>query len=377
IVKRVRGAAHSYGLQDNDLLFDPLTMAAATDNDAPNVTLQCVQHLTTLGLGTVLGVSNVSHGLPDRPILNAAFAAAAVAAGLSAAIVNPNDSLMRQAVKVANAGFNHLSLDDLLPEWDLALAEALRKAARGDHARLSQTVEALHSAAGVLEPGSEPRTASQRLRHAVLRGDTDSMAELIDAVVAEGTPAGGIVDSLLSPTLQDLGDDFARGQAFLPQLMLAAAAMKAAVAHIRTLLPPALADSAAGKVLFCTVKGDVHSIGKDICVALLESQGFKLYDLGVDVAIADILETAVREDIDVICLSALMTTTLPSMQATVESIHAQLPAFREGRLKAVLVGGAVVSERWASSISAAYAPDAPSCVRFVQSICRHKSSLVE
>jgi 5-methyltetrahydrofolate--homocysteine methyltransferase len=202
----------------------------------------------------------------------------------------------------------------------------------------------------------------------VLRGDRDAAPSLVDAVVEDGLPAERIVDEVLTPLLAELGEAFARGEAFLPQMMLAAGAMKAAVGRIKEHLPETAAADIAGKVLFCTVKGDAHSIGKDICTALLESQGFKVYDLGVDVAPERVVETARAEDVDVVCLSALMTTTLPSMKETVERIHAELPAFAAGGHKAVAVGGAVVTERWATSVGAAYAPDAPSCVRLVQSV---------
>jgi 5-methyltetrahydrofolate--homocysteine methyltransferase len=161
--------------------------------------------------------------------------------------------------------------------------------------------------------------------------------------------------------MTDLGDAFARGEAFLPQLMLAANAMKAAVIRIKELLPVTDADSAAGCVLFCTVKGDVHSIGKDICIALLESQDFKVIDLGVDVAPQQVLEVARAERADVVCLSALMTTTLPAMKATVELVQRELPGV------AVFVGGAVVNERWAASVGAGYSPSAPSLVEAIKS----------
>jgi 5-methyltetrahydrofolate--homocysteine methyltransferase len=210
--------------------------------------------------------------------------------------------------------------------------------------------------------------ATDGLRQAVLRGDGGSMPGWIDAIVAEGTEPSAIVDSMLAPIMTELGDAFARGEAFLPQMMLAANSMKAAVAHIKTLLPQAQAETAAGRVLFCTVKGDVHSIGKDICVALLESQDFKVYDLGVDVAPETVLEQARALDIDVVCLSALMTTTLPAMKQTVELLYREVPAYKEGAGKAVMVGGAVVNERWAASIDAIYSPSAPDCVQRIRAI---------
>jgi 5-methyltetrahydrofolate--homocysteine methyltransferase len=152
-------------------------------------------------------------------------------------------------------------------------------------------------------------------------------------------------------------------------MMVAAGAMKTAVERIKTYLPSTDDADAAGRVLFCSVKGDVHSIGKDICVALLESQGYKVYDLGVDAAPQHVLATAREKNVDIICLSALMTTTLRSMQETVELIYREEPSFKTQPNKAVMVGGAVVTQRWAESINAHYAADAPGCVEAVHEVC--------
>jgi 5-methyltetrahydrofolate--homocysteine methyltransferase len=379
IAERVRAEAHRFGLRDSDLIFDVLTMAAASDPTAPETTLEGVRRLSEQGLATVLGVSNVSHGLPERPTLNAAFVTAAIAAGLSAAIVNPNDPVINESIRVANTQSSG-SADEALAQWRAVFAKVMDKVRAPAPTRNTKT--ATDGAPGSTEAEgaggaevavqeSEQDDPAAQLEHAVLRGDRDATPTLVDAVIAGGLPAERIVDELLTPTLQELGEAFARGEAFLPQMMLAAGAMKIAVARIKEHLPDTAEDEVAGKVLFCTVKGDVHSIGKDICVALLESQGFKVFDLGVDVAIEEIIEVARAEDVDAICLSALMTTTLPNMKATVERIYEELPTFAEGGHKVVAVGGAVVSDRWATSVNAAYEPDAPSCVRLVQSIVSH------
>jgi 5-methyltetrahydrofolate--homocysteine methyltransferase len=382
IAQRVREQAHRFGLRDSDLLFDVLTMAAASDERAPEITLEGVRHLTEQGLGTVLGVSNVSHGLPERPALNASFVAAAIAAGLSAAIANPNDPVMSESVRLANARKDEFSFDEALAEWRAVYervmarlndpapgALGMPKAGQPDDTSAGTEGRERKQAS----PGA-PLDPSDLLRHAILRGDRDATPSLVDAVIDGGMAAERIVDELLTPTLTELGEAFARGEAFLPQMMLAAGSMKVAVTRIKEHLPETAANDIAGKVVFCTVKGDVHSIGKDICVALLESQGFKVFDLGVDVPTADIIEVARAEDVDVICLSALMTTTLPNMKETVEEIYRTLPDFVEDQHKAVAVGGAVVTDRWARSINAAYSPDGPSCVRLVQSIVHVKTT---
>ena len=199
----------------------------------------------------------------------------------------------------------------------------------------------------------DARTA---LETAVLRGDADAAPALVDAVVADGMPVGDVIGSVLTPAIQRLGDAYGRGEVFLPQMMIAAGAMKAAVARVKELTPEG-EGSSAGRVVFATVKGDVHSIGKDICVSLLESQGFDVNDLGVDVAVETV--TAAAAEADAVCLSALMTTTLPAMSATVASLRATQRDFP------VLVGGAVVTRDWATSIGAGYSEDAPGCVKAV------------
>ena len=201
--------------------------------------------------------------------------------------------------------------------------------------------------------------AAAALETAVLRGDADSAPALTDAVIASGVPADQVIGAVLTPAIQRLGDAYGRGEVFLPQLMVAAEAMKAAVARVKSHLPEGERDSTAGRVVFATVKGDIHSIGKDICVSLLESQGFSVSDLGVDVPVEDVVSAA--QGADAVCLSALMTTTLPAMERTVSAVresNAELPVF---------VGGAVVTQEWARNVGAGYSADAPGCVQAVRS----------
>jgi len=201
-------------------------------------------------------------------------------------------------------------------------------------------------------------SARDALALAVARGDADGAPRLVDDVLAAGLDPRDVISTVLTPAIQRLGDAYGRGEVFLPQLMVAAEAMKSAVSRIKTLLPEGEGVS-RGRIAFATVKGDIHSIGKDICISLLESQGFDVVDLGVDVAVERLLEAA--GDADVMCLSALMTTTLREMASSVSRLsveHPQVP---------VLVGGAVVTAEWAGSVGAGYSADAPGCVRAVES----------
>lgn len=337
VVQRVRSAAHAARLTDSDLVVDCLVMTAAADPNAARTTLDALRAVHDLGLATVLGVSNVSHGLPGRAELNATLLSLAVSSGLDAAIVNPAAAIPR-------------------------MVEAAEDVLMGRDPQAKLWVAA--HAAGESTPAETAPVASllpeAALGAAVERGDAEAAPRLVDELIASGLDPKAVIGAVLTPAIQRLGDAYGRGDVFLPQLMVAAEAMKAAVARVRTHLPEGESD-VTGRVVFATVKGDVHSIGKDICVSLLESQGYAVTDLGVDVGTDEVLAAAGETGADAVCLSALMTTTLPSMERTVAAVKALRPRV------AVLVGGAVVTERYADDIGAdGYAADAPGCVTAVR-----------
>jgi len=336
VIERVREAAHEQGLTDDDLVVDCLVMTAATDPRAAGTTLEAVRRTHAIPLVTVLGVSNVSHGLPGRAELNSAMLALAIDAGLDAAIYNPSAPGPRRSRSAEDV---LLGADPQAASWIALQAEL---AERG----------------GAPVPGAAAATPSDALAAAVARGDAEAAPRLVDELIASGAEPNTIIGSVLTPAIQRLGDAYGRGEVFLPQMMVAADAMKAAVARVKEQLPEG-ATASAGAIVFATVKGDVHSIGKDICISLLESQGYEVEDLGVDVSTDAVL--AAGADADAVCLSALMTTTLPSMERTVTSMKAVAPHVP------VLVGGAVVTAEYASEIGAdGYAPDAPGCVEAVR-----------
>lgn len=357
IVKRIVAIAEGLGIERKDLLVDSLVMTAAADPQAPDVTLKTAQLVKEeLGLFTVLGVSNVSHGLPMRGLLNAGFLTAAAGVGLDAAIVNPNDPVVRDARGAINSARERGEdfAQKARYEFDALLKEAFEKSVAPEEESAAEQGEAAQSA----DPEVE-------LRKAIARGDAQGVPVWVDALIRDGLTPAQIIGEVLTPAINTLGDKFGRGEVFLPQLMVAADAMKAGVAQAKSYLSEA--DAAAtqkGRVAFATVKGDIHSIGKDICISLLESQGFEVRDLGVDVAPQDIVEAA--RDVDVVCLSALMTTTLPAMEETKKLLNEQVPGV------GVEVGGAVVTREWAESIGALYSDDAPSCVAVLEEFMARK-----
>ena len=389
IINKVRDAAHSYGLKDSDLLFDLLTMTAATDQAAPEITTRGVRAVHACGLATVLGISNVSHGLPSRPMLNASFASLAIEAGLSAAIVNPNNELVTKALCSSAFLSDDTEFEQSLERWRHTLSSVLDESfgfkpsvpAGTNEPPSPPGTNVLRDSTGANEPPSpdakpfsEIKDAVALLKQGILLGDVAATPRTVDEVIASGIAPSRIIDNILTPVLVELGEAFEQGRAFLPQLIIAANAMKAAVAQIKTYLPASGATGSAaarGTVVFCTVKGDIHSIGKDICIALLESQDIDVIDLGVDVATETIIDAAKTYGADVICLSALMTTSLSAMAETVFAIYDELDEFSSEKSeelptrKAVFVGGAVVTRQWADTVKARYSPDAPSCVESI------------
>jgi 5-methyltetrahydrofolate--homocysteine methyltransferase len=354
IVDRVRDAARLAGLSDADLVVDGLVLTAASEPEGVHVALDTLRGVHERGLATVLGVSNVSHGLPGRPQLNAAFLAMARGAGLDAAIVNPADGAIMAAIAATDA---LTGCDDLCAGW-ISRVRA-EEAARAAAAAAGPAPAASARAATPAAAPTPPADPAARLVAAIESGDVDSAPALVDELITMGVAPGAVIGDVMTPAIKRLGDAYGRGEVFLPQMMVAAEAMKAGVRRAKEYLP-AEERGRAGRVVFATVKGDIHSIGKDICVSLLESRGIVVDDLGVDVPAETVAAAAADADTDVVCLSALMTTTLPAMEATVAMVAAQCPGVP------VLVGGAVVTPEWAASVGAGgYAPDAPGCVELV------------
>jgi 5-methyltetrahydrofolate--homocysteine methyltransferase len=341
VAEHVLGRGRELGLGTSDFVLDGIVLAAAAEPAAAGVTLETVSKARETGLATILGLSNISHGLPGRPALNHAFLAMAQAAGVDAVMVDVLDEATLPAVLAG----------DLLSGRD----------ARGTAYIAGVAPEGAPRAVS----GLEGRTGAEvspvdRLSAVIEDGDVEAAEAAAEAALAAGSDPVALVAEVLTPAIQRLGEAYGRGEAFLPQVMQAAEAMKRAVARLRRDLP---ADAAGdrGVVVLATVAGDIHSIGKDIVATLLESQGFKVIDLGVDVAPEIVLEAARSNAADIVGLSALMTTTLASMQETVRLLA-------EAGSTPVIVGGAVLTREWADSIGASYAGDAIEAVEAVSTL---------
>ena len=295
------------------------------------------------GCGTVLGVSNVSFGLPVREVLGSVFLTLALENGLSGAIMNPLNERMMGAM----ISFRTLTGRDE------------NCAAYIQYANDLPTMQAVMPAAGAT--GGAKETEAKGLRRAVVKGLCKEAANLTRTALEEGRDSLDLVKEEIIPALDEVGQGFEAKKIFLPQLMMSAEAAEAAVAEIKKKAANQDAQASKGIVVLATVKGDIHDIGKNIVKLLLENYGFTVADLGKDVPPETVLEAVERLHAPICGLSALMTTTVPAMAETVALVHEKAPWCR------VMVGGAVLTEEYARDIGAdGYGKDAMAAVRLAE-----------
>jgi len=338
IARRIVQTAESYGISRNDIYIDGLTLTAGASQALIPETLRLIRMVKQeLGVRTILGVSNVSHGLPLRPVLNTAFLMMAMQAGLDAAIINP----FQQDLALYSAAADVLTGRDENSQHFIALSNQTPKSTSLNHAIAASTVA--------------PDKLTQ-LQNEILYGSKEQIEPLLKALLQEKMPPLEIVNNGILPALTEVGERYDRKVYFLPQLLLAAEAAKQALAFLHPYLKQEGSVS-AGTVVIATVQGDIHDIGKGIVGLLLENHGFRVIDLGKDVANQLIIETALAEKADLIALSSLMTTTLPQMGLLCQELRDR------GIEIPVLVGGAIVNEAYAQEIGAHYGADATDAVR--------------
>ena len=345
IAEKILKEAEKYGIGRQDILFDPLTMTVSADGSAARVTLDALKLIREkTGCGTVLGVSNVSFGLPEREVLGSVFLTMALERGLSAAIMNPLNDRMKGAV----VSFRTLT------ERDENCGAYIRFA--GELPAMQAVSPSAPAAGGAKE------TDAKGLRRAVAKGLCREAARLASEALENGRDGMELVQQEIIPALDEVGRGFEAKTLFLPQLMMSAEAAEAAFREIKEKTGGQTeGQPSKGRVVIATVKGDIHDIGKNIVRLLLENYGFEVTDLGKDVAPETVLEAVVRLHAPVCGLSALMTTTVPAMAETVRLLHERAPWCR------VMVGGAVLTEEYAREIDAdGYGRDAMAAVRLAE-----------
>ena len=325
IAKKIMDKALSYGIDKKDIIIDCLTMTVATDQNAAKDTLRALKYVKEeLGLRTVLGVSNVSFGMPNRPRVNQVFLQMALNSGLDLPIINPNIPAMTDTVK------NYSSLEEIdINSFDFF-----------EYANI-QTEEEDDSES---EKITDPKEA---ILYAMQKGMSERAKDITKDLLETKTPME-IINEYLIPSLDKIGEEFEKGTLFLPQLIMAADTAKDSFDVIKTHLANTGEETESkGKIIVATVKGDIHDIGKNIVKVILENYGYDVIDLGRDVSPEEIVETTKKENCKLVGLSALMTTTLPAMIETIEMLD-EIDDCK------VMVGGAVLTEDYAMQIGADY-----------------------
>lgn len=330
IAKKIIKRAAEYGIDKKNLAVDALVMTISTDTNNAIETLNAVDYIrNTLGVNTVLGVSNISFGLPNREAVNTAFYTLAMSRGLSAGIINPNSRPMM------NAFFSYKALAGK----DESCQEYIKSAVDTEIVQKTENLD---------------------LKTAIIKGMKEESARCAKELL-ENTESLVIINDYIIPALDVVGDGFEKNTIFLPQLLMSADSAKAAFDEIKAHFVMSGAEQVKGeKIIIATVEGDIHDIGKNIVKVLLQNYGFDVMDLGKDVKCEKVLEEAQKNNVKLVGLSALMTTTVPNMEKTIKLLHDNTHA-------KVFVGGAVLTRDYAEMINADfYAKDAMESVRIAQ-----------
>lgn len=337
VAKKIIDAAKDFGLNDGDFLLDALVMTISADKNACLEVLKTLQlYRERFDLPTTMGLSNISFGLPNRPLINSTFFAMCLAAGLYAPIMNPYDESMQNVLKSAAALLAHDP-------------NGLK------FSRLSQVTPDKPTQKISLDTLSAIKLAIQE-------GDKDEIPNLIRRAVEENLSSDEITEKSLTAAMNELGEDFGAGKIFLPQVLLSAETMRLAFDELKQKFP-AQKTSTQGTFVIATVKGDVHDLGKNIVGALIANSGFKLVDLGKDVDSSEIVRAALEHDADIVGLCALMTTTMIQIDKVIAELHAA------GCSAKVMVGGAALTQEYADSAGAdAYAKDGVEAVRLAKNL---------
>lgn len=341
IARKIMETAATYGIDKKDIIVDVLAMTVSAEQSAAAVTLKALELVRDeLGLHTSLGVSNISFGLPQRENVNTAFFTMAMQNGLSGAIINPSSKAMMAAYYSYCA---LTSIDEQCMDYISVYA--------------NQQPAAPAAAA----------TSEMSLSQSILKGLKESAHASTAELVKTQNPLD-VINTELIPSLDEVGKKFEKGTLFLPQLLMSAEAAKSAFDAIKTHLSSiGAAETKKEKIILATVKGDIHDIGKNIVKVLLENYSYDVIDLGKDVDPQLIVDTVLEQDVKLVGLSALMTTTVVNMEETIKLLHEQAPECK------IMVGGAVLTQEYADMIHAdSYSKDAMGTVHYAHKLFGHE-----
>lgn len=363
VARKIYDTAAEYGIEKKDIIIDGLCMTVSSDSRGALTTLETLKRVRDeLNGKTILGVSNISFGLPKREIVNAAFFTMAMMNGLNAAIINPNSEAMMRSY------YSFRVLADLDPQCGGYIGVY-----SGQAAVLGETVRTKAGGSDRTGAGGQGGASGPGADG----GSVYSLAESVERGLKEGAHAAvtellrtreplDIINQEMIPALDRVGQGFEKGTIFLPQLLMSAEAAKAAFEVIKDAMAKSgKVEEKKGKVILATVKGDIHDIGKNIVKVLLENYSYDVIDLGKDVPPELIVQTAKEGNVRLVGLSALMTTTVPAMEETIKQLREIVPGAK------VMVGGAVLTEEYAKTIGAdQYCRDAMASVNYAESVFR-------
>ena len=356
VAKKIYARAAEYGIGPEDIIIDGLCMTISSDSQGAVTTLETLRRVRDeLGGKTILGVSNISFGLPQREIINSAFFTMALHDGLSAAIINPNSEAMMRAY------YSYLALAGLDPQCGEYIS------IYGSQPSVSLGVTLSRKGPSGTGDGAGMGNAGQggdfSLADAVIKGLKEASSAAAKGLLASQDPLD-VINQEIIPALDAVGKGFEKGTVFLPQLLMSAEAAKAAFEVIKEQMSRSGQEQESkGTIILATVKGDIHDIGKNIVKVLLENYSYQVVDLGKDVPPETVTETAVRLHVPLVGLSALMTTTVPSMEETIRQLRREAPWVK------VMVGGAVLTQEYADSIGAdQYCSDAMASVNYAETV---------
>ena len=373
IIHKIYDRATSLGMSKEDIVVDGLVATVGANPKAALETLETIRYCKANGFATICGLSNISFAMPERSFVNTAFLTLAIQAGLTMAIANPSQELLVSCA---------LATDLLLNKEEAALryieyaggvkerreekeAELARKLSllENQGAASGQTSNAGSAEKSAVENGPQINEMQDKLKTAVLKGNRNGIVKITKEALESGEKPAELLNQVLLPAINQVGEYFDQGKYFLPQLIASAEAMKNSIEVLEPLLQTGSAGEEMPVVVIATVEGDIHDIGKNLVALMLKNHGFHVIDLGKDVPQAKILETAREHHAEFIALSALMTTTMQRMREIVAA------AKQEGITAKIIIGGAVITQEYADEIGAdGYSKDAADAVKLAKSL---------
>ncbi len=375
IIHKIYDRATSLGMSKEDIVVDGLVATVGANPKAALETLETIRYCKANGFATICGLSNISFAMPERSFVNTAFLTLAIQAGLTMAIANPSQELLVSCA---------LATDLLLNKEEAALryieyAGGVRERREEKEAELARKLSLLESQGAAngqtsnagsvekaaVEKGPQINEMQDKLKTAVLKGNRNGIVKITKEALESGEKPAELLNQVLLPAINQVGEYFDQGKYFLPQLIASAEAMKNSIEILEPLLQTGSAGEEMPIVVIATVEGDIHDIGKNLVALMLKNHGFHVIDLGKDVPQAKILETAREHHAEFIALSALMTTTMQRMREIVAA------AKQEGITAKIIIGGAVITQEYADEIGAdGYSKDAADAVKLAKSLMK-------